>query len=101
MPDSPVLLAETPDGDLAGFVWGSIEGRSVHVIQIVIVPALRGLGLGEAIMKQFLTEMRARDMHRLSIELAGSSLRFSSFFQSIGFRPVSQILECSLDELAF
>ncbi len=99
--DSPVLVAVTPDGELAGFVWGLIEGRSVHVIQIAIVPGLRGMGLGEAILKQFLTEMRARDMQRLTIELAGKSLRFSSFFQSMSFQPVSQILECSLDELQY
>jgi len=99
--EAPVLIAETPDGELAGFAWGLIEGSSVHIIQLAIVPGLRGIGLGEAIMKQFLTGMRSRKMTRLTMELAGKSQRFSGFFQSVGLQPVTQVLECSLDELPF
>ena len=98
---SPILIAETPEGELAGFVWGLIEGRTMHVIQIAITPGLRGIGLGEAILRKFLTDMRSRGMQRLTIELAGKSLRFSDFFQSMGFSPVTQVLECSLDELPY
>ena len=99
--EAPVLIAETPDGELAGFVWGLIDGRTVRIIQLAIVPALRGIGLGEAILRKFLTHMRSRQMMRLTVELPGKSLRFSDFFQSLGFRPVTQVLECSLDELPF
>jgi ribosomal protein S18 acetylase RimI-like enzyme len=99
--EAPVLIAETPDGELAGFAWGFIDGRSVHIIQLAIVPGLRGIGLGEAILKQFLTGMRSRQMKRLTMELAGKSQRFSDFFQSVGFKPVTQVLECSLAELPF
>ena len=52
-------------------------------------------------MRKFLTHMRSRQMMRLTVELPGKSLRFSDFFQSLGFRPVTQVLECSLDELPF
>jgi ribosomal protein S18 acetylase RimI-like enzyme len=99
--EAPILIAETPDGELAGFAWGLIEGRSVHVIQLAIVPGLRGIGLGEAILRKFLTDMRSRQMNRLTMELAGKSQRFSDFFQSVGFRPVTQVMECSLDELPY
>jgi ribosomal protein S18 acetylase RimI-like enzyme len=99
--ESPILIAETPDGELAGFAWGFIEGKSVHIIQLAIVPGLRGIGLGQAIVKRFLTDMRSRDMVRLTLELAGKSQRFSNFFQSVGFLPVTQVLECSLDDLPY
>ncbi|HUI70142.1 MAG TPA: UPF0158 family protein [Spirochaetia bacterium] len=99
--EAPILVAETPDGELAGFVWGLIEGRSVHVLQMAIVPGLRGVGLGETILKRFLTDMRSRKMTRLTMELAGKSQRFSDFFQSLGFRAVTQALECSLDDLPY
>jgi ribosomal protein S18 acetylase RimI-like enzyme len=99
--ESPVLFAETPDGELAGFAWGFIEGRSVHIVQLAIVPGLRGIGLGEALLRKFLTDMRSRQMMRLTLELAGKSLRFSGFFQSVGFRTVAQVLECSLDDLPY
>ena len=44
---SPLLIAETPDGELAGFAWGVIDGTSVHIVQLAVTPALRGSGLGE------------------------------------------------------
>jgi len=99
--EAPILFAETPDGELAGFAWGLTDGGSVHIIQLAIVPGLRGIGLGEAILRKFLTDMRSRQMRRLTVELAGKSQRFSDFFQSVGFRPVTQVLECSLDDLPY
>ena len=69
--EAPLLIAETPEGELAGFAWGLIEGHSVHIIQLAIVPGLRGIGLGEVIVKKYLTDMRSRDMVRLTLELAG------------------------------
>jgi len=98
---SPVLVAETPAGDLVGFSWGLIDGKSVHIIQLAVVAEMRGIGLGEALMKRFLTEMRTRGIRRLTMELAGKSLRFAPFFQSVGFRPITQILESTLDELPY
>jgi GNAT superfamily N-acetyltransferase len=98
---SPILVAETPTGDLVGFAWGLIEGRSVHIVQLSVVAEMRGIGLGEALIKRFLTDMRIRGMKTLTMELAGKSLRFSPFFQSMGFRPITQILESTLDELPY
>jgi GNAT superfamily N-acetyltransferase len=98
---SPLLVAEDPDGELAGFAWGRIEGRTVHILQLTVVADMRGIGLGEAILRKFLTDMRARGMQRLTTELAGRSLRFGGLFRSVGFHPVTHLLECSLDELPF
>ena len=98
---SPLLVAEDPDGELAGFAWGRIEGRTVHILQLTVVADMRGIGLGEAILRKFLTDMRARGMQRLTTELAGKSLRFGGLFRSVGFHPMTQLLECSLDELPF
>ena len=98
---SPILVVETPASDLAGFAWGVIDGRAVHIVQLAVTPGLRGLGLGEALLRKFLTDMRSRGMRRLRTELMGTSLRSSDFFQSVGFTPVTQVMECSLDELSY
>jgi ribosomal protein S18 acetylase RimI-like enzyme len=98
---SPVLIAETPAGELAGLAWGVIEGRSVNILQLAVSPGYRGTGLGEILLRQFLTAMRGRGMQRLVTELMGKSLRFSDFFQSVGFVAVAQVMECSLDNLAY
>jgi len=94
-------VAENPAGELAGFVWGVQEGPSVHIVQLAVVRELRGIGLGEALMRRFLADIRDRGVKRLTTELAGKSLRFSAFFQSLKFHPVTQVLECSLDELPY
>jgi len=98
---SPVLIAETPAGDLAGIVWGVIEGRTVNIVQLAVSPGFRGTGLGEVLLRQFLTAMRGRGMQRLVTELMGKSLRFSDFFQSVGFEAVAQVMECSLEQLPY
>ena len=97
----PLLVAEGPEGDLAGMAWGRIEGTTVHLLQLAVSPDLRGIGLGETVLRRFLTGMRARGMKRLTTELTGRSLRSLGFFRSLGFRPVTQLVECSLDELPF
>jgi GNAT superfamily N-acetyltransferase len=98
---SPILIAETPSGELAGIAWGVIEQTSVHFVQLAVWQAVRGIGLGEALLRQFLIAMRARGMRRLTTELMGRSLRSADFFQSVGFTTVTQVMECSLDQLPF
>jgi GNAT superfamily N-acetyltransferase len=98
---SPILIAETPAGDLAGLVWGVIDGKSVNILQLAVAPVYRGTGLGEVLLRQFLTAMRGRGMQRLITELMGKALRFSDYFQSVGFVAVAQVMECSLEELPY
>ncbi len=99
--EAPVLVAETPTGELVGFAWGLVAGEAVHMVNLTVVQELRRVGLGEALLRRFLADMRKRGARTLTTELAGKSLRFSGFFQSIGFTPRLEVLECSLDQLAF
>ncbi len=98
---SRILVAENPSGDLAGFVWGTAAGQSLHIVQLAVVKEFRGIGLGETLMKKFIADIREQGIQKLTAELAGKSLRFSEFFRSLGFAPVSQMLECGLDRLPF
>jgi ribosomal protein S18 acetylase RimI-like enzyme len=98
---SPILAAVAPSGELAGFAWGVIDGKSVYIVQLAVTPALRGIGLGESLLRQFLTAMRGRGMERLTTELMGRSLRYADFFQSMGFTVVTQLMECSLSQLPY
>lgn len=99
--EAPLLIAETPAGELAGFAWGAIEGPTVHIVQLAVWEGLRGIGLGESLLRQFLLAMRNRGMRRLTTELMGKSLRAADFFQSVGFVTVTQVMECSLDKIPF
>jgi ribosomal protein S18 acetylase RimI-like enzyme len=100
-PASAILVAETPDGSLAGFAWGSMAGGDVHLVQLTVTRELRGIGLGEALLRRFLADLRGRGARTLTTELEGRSLRFSPFFQSLGFTTRSEVLACRLDSLGF
>ena len=73
----------------------------MHLAQLTVVRELRGIGLGEALLRKFLSDLRARGVRTLTTELEGRSLRSSQFFQSLGFTQRSEVLECSLDSLGF
>ncbi len=98
---SLILVAENPEGELAGFAWGVVSGDSVHIAQLAVSREYRGIGLGEALMKRMLKDIRSRGIKTITTELSGKSLRFSDFFQSLGFTPLSEILECNLDQLGY
>ncbi len=98
---SALLVAETPTGDLVGFAWGVMEGADVRLVQLTVTRELRGIGLGETLLQRFLSDLRARGARTLTTELEGKSLRFSQFFQSLGFALRSEVLACSLDSLGF
>jgi GNAT superfamily N-acetyltransferase len=98
---SVLLVAETPTGDMAGFAWGIMEGVDVRLVQLTVTRELRGIGLGEALLRRFLSDLRGRGVRTLTTELEGKSLRYSQFFQSLGFAPRSELLACSLDTLGF
>jgi GNAT superfamily N-acetyltransferase len=100
-PASALLVAETPTGELVGFAWGIVEGEDVHLAQLMVVRELRGIGLGEVLLRRFLSDLRERGARTLTTELEGKSLRFSQFFQALGFMQRSEVLECSLDALGF
>lgn len=100
-PASALLVAETPTGELVGFAWGVVQGEDVHLAQLMVVRELRGIGLGEVLLRRFLADLRARGARTLTTELEGKSLRYSQFFQSLGFRQRSEVLACSLDSLGF
>ena len=98
---SALLVAETPAGELVGFAWGVMEGVDVQLVQLTVTRELRGIGLGEVLLRRFLSDLRTRGARTLTTELEGKSLRFSQFFQSLGFATRSEVLACSLDTLGF
>jgi GNAT superfamily N-acetyltransferase len=98
---SALLVAETPTGELVGYAWGIMKGEDVHLAQLTVTQELRGIGLGEVLLRRFLTDLRSRGVRTLTTELEGKSLRFSQFFQSLGFQQRSEVLACSLDTLGF
>jgi ribosomal protein S18 acetylase RimI-like enzyme len=98
---SAILAAEAPTGELAGFVWGLVEGDTVRLIQFAVIREYRGIGLGAVLLRRFVLDLGRRGAKLLTMEVAGRSLRYSDFFESIGFKPTFQVLEVDLSQLSF
>jgi GNAT superfamily N-acetyltransferase len=98
-PDSLAFVAETPEGEFAGFVWAVEEGdplaagRVLRVHQLAVAERYRGLGLGAMLLRRLIVQARDRGLHLVRIELNGKCLDLAGFFQGLGFKPISQDME--------
>ncbi len=99
---SCLLAAETPRGELAGFIWGIEEPRPagaaprVRLVQLAVVPAMRGLGIGGLLLDRFLREARLRGAEEVRVELEGAALALRRLFESRGFAVAAETLDLDL-----
>ena len=103
-PGAGVLIrAEAPSGELAGFVWGvlsehEITGEEiVELVQIAVVAEFRGLGLGRALLEEFVAAAERRGAARVSVRLEGRHMVLGSLLEQEGFKAVSQTMQLDLD----
>jgi len=100
---SVVFIAETPLGDLAGFLWAErnilrTDVETLHVFQVYVLPEFRGLGLASALLHKFCEEISAASFVRVTIELMGGALDLNDVFRREGFVPFSEVLELDLKD---
>jgi GNAT superfamily N-acetyltransferase len=93
-----LLVAETPEGGVAGFVWGKpaedCAGReTLSLVQLTVADLFRGLGLGRLLAERFLAESRRLGHDRVQAALCGRGLDALSLFRALGFRSCAQTLE--------
>ena len=95
---SLLLAALTPRGDLAGFVWGieeadPLEGtRWVRLVQLAVLPALRGLGLGGLLLDRFVAQAGERGATEVRVHLAGETRKLGGLFAPRGFSVQAETL---------
>jgi ribosomal protein S18 acetylase RimI-like enzyme len=82
------LLAETDDGDLAGFLIGFVSQDhpdEAYVHMIGVDPARRGEGLGRRLHDAFAAVVRARGVRRVRCVTSTANVDSVAFHTSIGF----------------
>jgi GNAT superfamily N-acetyltransferase len=100
--ESVILIAETPVGEFAGFIWG-VETRTggnftvSRLLQLYVVREYRGLGLAKVLLHRFCVSAYERSVDRVTIELLGSGYGLLDSLKTAGFRPLSETLELDLD----
>jgi GNAT superfamily N-acetyltransferase len=93
-----LLVAETPDGSLAGFVWGEAgqdcAGReTLALVQLAVDELFRGLGLGKLLAERLLEAARGLGHDRVQVSLWGRSMEILPLFTALGFAVCAQTLE--------
>ncbi|MCX7787360.1 MAG: UPF0158 family protein [Spirochaetes bacterium] len=97
-PDSIVLQARSPSDELVAFLWAiknkfRTDIEAYMILQIYCKPEYRGLGLSKALLERFCSSVLSVPGNRVTVELIGTALELSESFESMGFRPFSQVLE--------
>jgi GNAT superfamily N-acetyltransferase len=100
-PDSnPIAVAER-DGALVALAYITFTGSApvpfATVEDLIVVPAMRGHGIGKAMLDWIAAEGRMRGIRRLFLESGITNKRAHDFFEREGFRPTSVVMMRELD----
>jgi GNAT superfamily N-acetyltransferase len=95
---SLLRVAESPDGEFAGFFWAVEEeaaaGRkNLRLVQLAVALPYRGIGLGALLLAHLVSEARDLGYHRLLCELGGASLPLEAHLRRMGFASRSVVYE--------
>lgn len=97
-PASLFVVAEHRRGEPAGMGWAALRESSLddrrvwRILQLVVDPVYRGLGLGELLLRRLLRELRDRGAGRVTVELMFGSLELRQLFARQGFEPLSELM---------
>src|SRR5437763_11393150 len=82
-----LVVADGPDGlavlRFRGAIWSS--GLECHLAELYVVPALRGQGLGRALMEAAMREARVRGADRMDIGVDEPDAVARRLYESLGF----------------
>ena len=84
-------IAETPDGNPAGFLVGFVspdDPTTAYVHMVAASPNLRKLGLGEELYRRFIDDVAGRGVTRVRAITWPGNRASVSFHTAIGFRLV-------------
>jgi ribosomal protein S18 acetylase RimI-like enzyme len=83
------VVAETGDGDFAGYVSVSRRGASVHITALEVWPEYRGFGIGETLVSRLLERLRTEGAARVSIDIPAGTEGFSRVLLRSSFKPLA------------
>ncbi|MDN4482772.1 ribosomal protein S18-alanine N-acetyltransferase [Demequina lignilytica] len=76
------------DGALAGYAVYGFDGDAFHLMNLAVVPAMRGRGLGRALMEDFMAEARRLGAPDAWLEVAVTNRVALALYRSYGFEDV-------------
>lgn len=89
-PEWLILVAEGPQGEIAGLLCVSQRGSVAQVSHLVVIPGPHEAGVVGALLKSGLAELERRGARRVG-GLSIASSRLGKHFEIWGFRPVATL----------
>jgi len=85
-PSSTYLIAESPGGQVVGYVALWVIHQRGHVASIAVEPAFRGQGIAKRLMLEVFEECRRRGLARVTLEYRASNTAAEHLYEGLGFR---------------
>jgi ribosomal-protein-alanine N-acetyltransferase len=71
--------------ELVGFVWLSVIVPESEILNIAVAPSMQGMGIGRALMKAILKQLRLQGVSHFYLEVRASNYKAIHLYQSLGF----------------
>jgi GNAT superfamily N-acetyltransferase len=88
---SGMWVAETADHGIAGFIGLMLDGRTGEVDPVVVTAAMRGRGIGRALLATVADEARKRGLHRVTVSPSARDQAALRSLHTAGFDTVSSV----------
>ena len=100
-----VIVAESPDGLLAGFMWFnenviSDGSRIAWIRQLMVIPDFRGLGIAKALLEHYVVQGAHNDISRIFLELGSEVHDFERILLASGFEETSRLYSLDVESWA-
>ncbi|MDR2070695.1 MAG: GNAT family N-acetyltransferase [Treponema sp.] len=86
-PGDHAIIAETGDGDFAGYIAATIRGDALYVAALEVRPEYRGLGIGETLLSLLPSRVSSGEITRIILNLPSESGDFSRVLLRRSFTP--------------
>jgi len=80
-----IFIVRTPECRVAGFCACWLVFDEVHINNVAIRPAYRGLGMGTALLRHVLAEGRRLGARRATLEVRASNAGARRLYERLGF----------------
>ncbi len=85
--DLAVYLVLEGDGQVIGYAGMWVILDEAHVTNVAVLPACRGQGLGERLMRALIDKARGRGACRMTLEVRPSNTAALGLYGKLGFAP--------------
>ena len=80
-----IYVVRTPEHAVAGFCAFWLVCEEVHINNVALRPALRGRGLGTALMRRIFAEAQRLGARRATLEVRASNVGARRLYERLGF----------------